>query len=78
MDSWQRRKVLLAKERKWADSYTPTPPALQGRDLKRGGHYFVLMHHDPKCWLLLAGWKCTCRPTTQFYAACLSSSAASM
>jgi hypothetical protein len=68
MNSWQRHKTLLVKERKWANSYTPTPPALQGADLVRGGRYFVLTHHEPKCWLL-TGWKCTCKPRTAFFAA---------
>jgi hypothetical protein len=68
-DSWERRRRLLTRERKWLAAFVPTPPALQGADLKRGLRYFVVMDHDEKCWLRRVGWKCTCRPTTRFFAA---------
>jgi hypothetical protein len=52
--------MLLAKERRWLDSYMPNPPALQGRDLVRGEAYAVLTYQNEACWLL-AGGRCSCR-----------------
>ena len=68
MDSHQRRRALLEKERRWLASYTPNPPEWRATDLVPGLHYFVVMRHSERCWIN-SGWHCTCRPRTRFYAA---------
>jgi hypothetical protein len=67
MMNWGRRQRMLALERKWAASYTPTPPEIRAADLVPGTHYAVLMRHTSTCWLRV-GWRCTCKPVTRFYA----------
>jgi hypothetical protein len=68
VDSHQRRRALLMKERRWLAHFRPTPPALTGTDLVPGQAYFVLMDHHERCWLRVGG-KCCCRPRTRFYVA---------
>jgi hypothetical protein len=67
MMNWGRRQRLLAQERKWAATYTPTPPEVRAVDLMPDTYYAVLTRHEPRCWLLVGG-KCSCRPRTKFFA----------
>jgi hypothetical protein len=60
-------RAALAKERRWLDTFVPTPPALRARDLIRGEAYFAVWRHRPGC-MLFAGWQCRCRPDVKFYA----------
>jgi hypothetical protein len=66
-DSWQRRRMLLAKERHWIESYIPRPPEVRAADLIKGNHYAALTEHGEAC-RLLAGGMCSCRPHTRFFA----------
>jgi hypothetical protein len=67
VDSHQHRRMLFAREQKWIAEYVPTPPQLRAVDLIRGTRYAVVMHHNEGCWIH-AGWRCTCRPHTRFFA----------
>jgi hypothetical protein len=67
MDSHQRRRAKLAKEKKWIDSYVSHLPELQPSELIRGVKYHAVTYHDEDCWLYRGG-RCCCRPTVKFYA----------
>jgi hypothetical protein len=62
-----RWRAALAKERRWLDTFVPTPPALRARDLIRGEAYFAVWRHGPGC-MLFAGWQCRCKPDIKFFA----------
>jgi hypothetical protein len=67
MDTNQRRRMLLARERRWLNHFTPKPSEVRATDLIRGEAYAMLTYHSEACWLL-AGGRCSCRPCTKFYA----------
>jgi hypothetical protein len=64
-----RWRALLAREKRWAAEFVPTPPALRARDLVPGNSYLAVSHHEP--WCMIYAWgKCLCgRPNVKFYAA---------
>jgi hypothetical protein len=68
MDTWARRRRLLALERRWLAHFRPEPPVLTARDLVQGEAYLAVFHHRAGC-MLHAWGRCGCRPAVQFFAA---------
>jgi hypothetical protein len=67
MDSHQRRRAKLAREKKWIDSYVHHLPELKANELVRGVAYHAVTYHEEGCWLYRGG-RCSCRPHVKFFA----------
>jgi hypothetical protein len=67
MDSHQRRRAKLAREKAWCENYVHHLPELRPQDLIRGVKYHAVTYHAEECRLYLGG-RCSCRPEVKFYA----------
>jgi hypothetical protein len=68
VDSWQRKRKLLAREKAWVENYVSHLPELQPHELVRGTKYHCVTYHGEGCAIYSRRAHCTCRPRIRFFA----------
>jgi hypothetical protein len=67
MDTWARKRKLLAREKAWIENYVSHLPELKPCELVRGTKYHCVTYHSDGCAIYTRRARCSCRPTVKFY-----------